>query len=171
MIDFNIDNYLRISLTDVILVCISTFLIIMIARKYFWSKLLEFVQKRQDLIQENIDASVQLKSEAQKVKDAYDLQMKEAGKQAHSILESARESASLEKKQILEKAESQAALIKAQAKEDILREKRNAQKDMREAISSVALEAAKKLVEKEMDQDLQKKFVDDFIEQAGDKQW
>ena len=27
MIDFNIDNYLRISLTDVVLVCISTFLI------------------------------------------------------------------------------------------------------------------------------------------------
>ena len=26
MIDFNIDNYLRISLTDVVLVCISTFL-------------------------------------------------------------------------------------------------------------------------------------------------
>ena len=33
MIDFNIDNYLRISLTDVVLVCISTFLIVMFAKK------------------------------------------------------------------------------------------------------------------------------------------
>ena len=40
MIDFNIDNYLRISLTDVVLVCISTFLIVMFAKKFFWGKLL-----------------------------------------------------------------------------------------------------------------------------------
>ena len=40
MIDFNIDNYLRISLTDVVLVCISTFLIVMFAKKFFWDKLL-----------------------------------------------------------------------------------------------------------------------------------
>ena len=39
MIDFNIDNYLRISLTDVVLVCISTFLIVMFAKKFFWDKL------------------------------------------------------------------------------------------------------------------------------------
>ena len=52
MIDFNIDNYLRISLTDVVLVCISTFLIVMFAKKFFWDKLLTLIQKRQDLIQE-----------------------------------------------------------------------------------------------------------------------
>ena len=32
---FNIDNYLRISLTDDVLVCISTFLIVLIAKKFF----------------------------------------------------------------------------------------------------------------------------------------
>ena len=52
---FNIDNYLRISLTDVVLVCISTFLIVMIAKKFFWDKLLTLISKRQALIQENID--------------------------------------------------------------------------------------------------------------------
>ena len=42
---------------------------------------------------------------------------------------------------------------------------------MREAISDVAIEAAKKLVEKEMDEKIQKQFVQDFIDQAGDKEW
>lgn len=46
MIDFNIDNYLRISLTDVVLVCISTFLIVMFAKKFFWDKLLTLIQKQ-----------------------------------------------------------------------------------------------------------------------------
>ena len=40
---FTIENYLRISLTDVILVMISTILIVLIAKKFFWSKLVAFV--------------------------------------------------------------------------------------------------------------------------------
>ena len=67
MIDFNIDNYLRISLTDVVLVCISTFLIVMFAKKFFWEKLLTLIQKRQDLIQENIESSVAIKKRAEDV--------------------------------------------------------------------------------------------------------
>ena len=69
---FNIDNYLRISLTDVVLVCISTFLIVMIAKKFFWDKLLTLISKRQALIQENIDSSVQLKKEAEDIKEQYE---------------------------------------------------------------------------------------------------
>ena len=41
---------------------------------------------------------------------------------------------------------------------------------MKEAISDVAIEAAKKLVDKEMDESTQRKFVDDFLAKAGDQQ-
>ena len=42
---------------------------------------------------------------------------------------------------------------------------------MKDAISSVALEAAKKLVSKEMDEETQKKYIDDFIDKAGNSKW
>lgn len=54
MINFTIENYLRISWQDVILVCISSLIIVLVCRKYFWSKLLTFIEKRQQLIQNNI---------------------------------------------------------------------------------------------------------------------
>ena len=41
----------------------------------------------------------------------------------------------------------------------------------KKAISDVALSAASQLIKKEMDEETQKQFVEDFIEQAGDKQW
>lgn len=44
MVDFNIDNYLRISPTDVILVLISTALIILFAKHFFWDKLTAFIK-------------------------------------------------------------------------------------------------------------------------------
>ena len=85
MIDFNIDNYLRISFTDVVLVCISTLLIVLFAKHFFWNKLVAFVKKRQDLIQENIDASITLKEEASQIKAQYDEKMKHAGQEAHAL--------------------------------------------------------------------------------------
>ena len=162
MINFNIDNYLRISLTDVVLVLISTCLIIIIAKHFFWDKLVAFMQKRQAIIQENTDASNQLKMEALNQKEVYDAKLKDVGKEAHSILESAKARAEEEKDEIIQNAQNQAEHIKRKAQEEI---------EMREAISDVAIEAAKKLVEKEMDEKIQKQFVQDFIDQAGDKEW
>ncbi|MBL6443857.1 MAG: ATP synthase F0 subunit B, partial [Holdemanella sp.] len=104
MIDFNIDNYLRISLTDVVLVCISTFLIVMFAKKFFWEKLLTLIQKRQDLIQENIDSSVAIKKQAEDVKEQYDEKLRNVSQEAHTILVSARAHADQEKQQIIKEA-------------------------------------------------------------------
>ena len=129
------------------------------------------MQKRQAIIQENIDASNQLKMEALNQKEVYDAKLKDVGKEAHSILESAKARAEEEKDEIIQNAQNQAEHIKRKAQEEIERDKRNAQKEMREAISDVAIEAAKKLVEKEMDEKIQKQFVQDFIDQAGDKEW
>ncbi len=171
MADFNIANYLRISLTDVVMVFISTLLIILFAKHFFWDKILAFVQKRQDLIQENIDSSVELKSQAQASKDAYDEKLKGAGQEAHLILESARSDASQQKEQILQQAKAEADRMKERAQEEMERDRRKADLEMQNAISDVAIEAAKKLVDKEMDEDTQRKFVDDFIRQAGDKEW
>ena len=171
MIDFNIDNYLRISLTDVVLVLVSTCIIILIAKHFFWDKLLEFMEKRQAIIQDNIDSSEKMKQEAMAQKEEYDAKLKNAGKEAHSIIESAKARGEQEKEEIIQNAQNQAEHIKKKAHEEIERDKRNAQKEMREVISDVAIEAAKKLVQKEMDEETQKQFVDDFIAQAGDKEW
>lgn len=168
---FTIENYLRISLTDVILVMISTILIVLIAKKFFWSKLVAFVEKRQQLVQANIDSSLALKKEAEDLKDQYDKQIMSAGQEANVILENARAQATQEKKQILSKAHQEAVLLKQKAQEDIEREKRNAQNSMKDAIGEVAVDVAKRFVANQMDEETQKKYVDDFISEAGDKSW
>lgn len=170
-ISFNIANYLRIDLQDVIMVLISTALIILFAKHFFWNKILTFVQKRQDLIQDNINTSVNLREQAHQEKAQYDEKIKNAGKDAHVIIETARANANEQKKQIIGAAETEAARMKQKAQEDIDRDRLKAQDDMKTAIGDVAIEAAKKLVGREMDDELQRKFVDDFISEAGDQKW
>ena len=46
MVDFNVANYLRINLQDMIMTLISTILIVLFAKHFFWDKILAFVKKR-----------------------------------------------------------------------------------------------------------------------------
>ena len=86
MIDFNVANYLRINLQDMVMTLISTVLIVLFAKHFFWDKILAFVKKRQDLIQGNIDSSEDLKKAALAQKEKYDVQMQHAGQDAHVII-------------------------------------------------------------------------------------
>lgn len=171
MIDFNIDNYLRISWQDVLLVCISSLIIVLVCRHFFWDKLLAFVAKRQALIQDNIDSSEALKKEAGELKEQYDDKIRHAGAEASQILANARNEAELEKEQILKSAHSQAENIEKQAREEIDKERIAAQSEMKSAIADVAFAAAGQILQQEVDAEKQKQVIDDFIQQAGEQKW
>lgn len=171
MIDFNIDNYLRISWQDVLLVCISSFIIVLICRHFFWDKLIAFIQKRQALIQSNIDASEKLKQDAQEARNRYDQQLASAGAKANEIIDQAKKEANLEKNQILADAKAQADNMERAAKEDIERDRLRAQSEMKNAITDVAFAAAKQILESEIDENRQQEIVDRVIDQAGEGKW
>lgn len=171
MIDFNIDNYLRISWQDVLLVCISSLLIVLFCKHFFWDKLLAFIDKRQKLIQNNIDSSEQLKAEALKEKQAYDAQLASAGSKANAIIDRAKREAKAEKEQILAEARSQADNISRAAQEEIERDRLRAAGEMKDAITDVALAAAGQILGAEIDADKQKKILDDLIDEAGEGKW
>lgn len=168
--DLNISNYLRISWQDVILVCISTLIIVLFAKHFFWDKIIAFVHKRQNLIQENIDSSEKLKAEAEQIKEQYADKMKGAGAEAAAMLDGARDQAQLEKDRILESARMQAAHIEASAKEEIDLEKRRAYKEMKNAITDVAMAAASQILQEELDEEKQKQLIDRYLEETGDSE-
>lgn len=92
------------------------------------------IQKRQELIQENIDSSVEIKKQAEDIKEKYDEKMRNVSQEAHTILVSARAHADQEKQQIIEQANNEAKRIKENASEDIERQMRDAQKDMKKLL-------------------------------------
>lgn len=171
MIDFAIDNYLRISWQDVLLVCISTFLIVIFCKHFFWNKLLEFIARRQALIQDNIDSSEKLRNEALEEKKQYDAQLASAGAKANEIIAQARREAEAQKTEIVDSARAQADNIGRAAREDIERDKLKAQKEMKTAITDVALAAAGQILESEIDETRQKEILDKLIDQAGEGKW
>lgn len=169
--DINITNYLRLDPVDMALVCISTFIICLIAKRYFWDVVLDYFKQRSDAIASDINAGAEAKLAGEDYKVQYETQLANVKGEAHEILETAKRNAALEKKEILASARCEAEGLKTKAIQDIEREKVHAQKEMRQTISDVAFEAAGKIIKKEFNEKEQQRYVDEFIEHAGDDSW
>ena len=164
----NIDDYLRINLYDAILVLISTFLIVCIAKKFFWNFVKDYLDKRSAVIQEQLDESANKLKESTALKAEYEEKLSGVKAEAKEIIAIAKETASKEAEDIVAKAKDSAEAMKEKAALEIENEKARVKKQIKEEISEVAFLAASKVVLKELDEETHKKYVSDFIEQAGE---
>ncbi len=170
-IDFDINSYLRLNIVDMLVICISTFLIVVIAKKFFWDKVNTYLQERQQAIQQDIDEAVKQREEATRIKQQYNEELASVKGEARDIIEHAKSVATNERKEVLDKAKQEAEAMKEKATADIEREKMQVRNELKEQITEVAFLAAQKIVEKELDEEKHKQYVDEFIEQAGDSSW
>ncbi len=83
----NIDNYLRLDLVDVTLVLISTFLMVMFAKKYFWKYVQEYLEKREALIQKELDDASNRDIESKKLLDEARQKIYDVQEQANEIMD------------------------------------------------------------------------------------
>lgn len=167
----NIDDYLRINVSDAVLVLISTLLIVFIVKKFFWNYVREYLEKRQAFIQSQLDESTKALSESNELKEKYEQQMANVKAEANEIIANAKAEAKAEANDIVSKAKANAEAMKEKAMLDIENEKSKVKEQIKEEISEVAFLAASKVVEKELDENTHKKYVDDFIKEAGEGSW
>ena len=169
--DINIDNYLRIDVQDMIMVLISTFLIIIIVKKFFWNYLREYLKNREAFIQGQLDESAANLKASDELKLQYEEKLAGAKNEANEIISNASTNAKNEANEIVNAAKLQAEAIKEKAQAEIEHEKSKVRNEMKEQISEVAFMAAQKVVEKELDEEVHKKYVEDFIKEAGEEEW
>lgn len=167
----NIDDYLRINLYDAVLVLISTLLIVLIVKKFFWNYVRQYLEQRQAFIQSQLDESKANLQESEKLKTQYEGKMANAKQEALDLISAAKNTASREAGEIVSKARDDAHAIKEKAEMEIEHEKAKVREQLKEEISEVAFLAARKIVEKELDESTHKKYVEDFIDEAGEQTW
>ena len=167
----NIDDYLRINLYDAVLVLISTLLIVLIVKKFFWNYVRQYLEQRQAFIQSQLDESKANLQESEKLKTQYEEKMANAKQEALDLISAAKNTASTEAGEIVSKARDDAHAIKEKAEMEIEHEKAKVREQLKEEISEVAFLAARKIVEKELDESTHKKYVEDFIDEAGEQTW
>ncbi len=140
--------------------CLIIALIVIV---FAYKPVAKYIKTRQDYIENKMKNA----KDNEKISEANRLisekNITDSKKQASKIIENAKIAANKEKEEIISKIDEEIASKKMQAEEDILRERKNAEEEIKENIIDVALVATSKLLEKEVDNVDNKKFLDDFI--------
>ena len=155
------------SVSAVVTQLLATLVLFIIVRKFLWGPAMDFIEKRKSFVDENLRSARELQEQAEKQFAESEEAIKKSYHEARAIVEDAKVKAMNEQDAIIAKAVNEARLKKEQADREIEQEKVRAQKEMREEIIEVALAAAQKIVERELNENDEREFVEKFVEEVG----
>lgn len=154
---------------DMVAQLIFFLILIALVRKFAWGPLMNMMEKRENYVASEIESAEQSREEAEKAaKDATE-QLNNVRQEAQKIVEDAKTAGIKQEQDIIESARAEADRIKEQAKSDIQNEKEQAIQALQAQVASLSVLVASKVIEKEIDEQDQKTFIEDYIKEVGEE--
>jgi F-type H+-transporting ATPase subunit b len=125
------------------------------------------MNSRTQNIEDQIKDAEERVKQAQILKDQYEKRLEEAEDEGKKIVQEYRDKAVSLSSEIIEKANTEAEQIRARGKRDVERERQRAQEEIKEEVVSLALMAAEKVVDGQLDITNQHVLIKDFISKVG----
>lgn len=150
---------------------INTIILFLALRHFLFKPVTEFMQKRQEGIKKSLDDAAQKNLDAEGLISTYKGKIASASDEADEIMRERIQKAERKATDILKKAAEDANKIKDKALVEIEREKEKAVVELREEISTLAILAASKVIEKDLDDSSHKELINKFIDEVGDSKW
>jgi F-type H+-transporting ATPase subunit b len=142
---------------------ISFAVLVFLIWRFVGPALQKTVEARQQAITGRLDEAEQAKQEAESLLEDYRKQLADARSEANRIIEEARKTADSLRKDMSAKAESEADQIVRRARQEVSAERERAIQELRDEVAQISLDLAEKVVEQNLDHDLQKNLVDRYL--------
>ena len=146
---------------------INLFVLFLILRKILFKPVTDFMEKRANSIRESLENAEKRQHEADELYKMYEEQLAKAKEQAESIIAEARQRAEREYKRIIEEAHAEADKIINNSVQAIEKERLQMMKEVKNQIASLAISAASKIIEANMDTENNRRIIDKFLEKEG----
>lgn len=165
--NLSVENNLGVDLQSAIMVLVATLIIILIAKKYFWNVIVDYMEKRKAFIEGEYQKAQAVNEEANLYKQQYENKIANANEEVNKLLVNGKQLANNEYQAILNKARQDADNLIVKANEEIAYEKRKASEEMNNKIKDVAFSAAEKLIKENIRNEAKDQFVDEFIREVN----
>lgn len=137
-------------------------------KKFLFKPVKAIIEKRREEVGTLYTEAEEANASARHDKAEYSQKLLAANEEAAQIVKNATERAGRQGDEILLQAQHQAQSMLKKADEDIAQEKVKAMNEIKNDISSMALDIAQKVVEKEIKPEDHKALIDEFIASVGD---
>jgi F-type H+-transporting ATPase subunit b len=138
--------------------------------KLAFNPIVEALDRRRSTIQQHLADAEKDRDDAKKLMADYEEQIAGARSEAAKVIEEARAIGENVRKDVLEKAKAEAATILERAREEMLREKEKGVQELKDAVATLSVQIASKVLEKEIDESRHRQLVEELIKDLGDIQ-
>lgn len=143
---------------------IVTFIVLLfVLKKLAWKPLLQALITREEKIRESLEQAEHARLEAQRLIEENQRQMAHAQSEFQRMMREAREEAEKLRAKRKQEAETEARKIIDQGKMEIEREKDTALAQLRAEVADLAILAASKILDEELDEKKHRKVVDSLL--------
>ena len=142
-----------------------TFLLLLyVLRRFAWGPIAKALSEREAKIEASIRSAETALDEARKIQADNEKARRESEQEAQRILRQARETAERLRSEEVEKTRDQIRQMQEQAQAEIEREKQGALTELRAEVADLAIRAAEKILDENLDAVRQQRLVKDFLE-------
>lgn len=141
----------------------ATVILLMVLWRWVYAPFRKALHARHLAIKEKLDNAASKQSLANQDRGEASQILKAAKIEAQEIITSAQNDGYHKRKQIIDKAQEESMRITNQSKRDLIRARKEAEAKINEEIKVIALAAAKKIIEVEINAKKHEQLIDDFI--------
>ncbi|MBD3226228.1 MAG: F0F1 ATP synthase subunit B [Caldithrix sp.] len=142
---------------------ITFFIVLFILSKIALKPLLGVVENREKEISDNLDKARKEREESEALVEKHRKMIEEAESEGQKILKENQKLAENARQEILDKANQESDKMIEKAKEEIVRQKAGALAELKAEVADLAVGAAEKIIEQNLDKDKQKSIVENYI--------
>ncbi|MBU1863126.1 MAG: F0F1 ATP synthase subunit B [Candidatus Omnitrophica bacterium] len=140
-------------------------ILLFLMHRFLFKPLLGFLDKRSQTIASHIEVVLDNKEKSLEVLQHYEEKLQGVRSEADSLFAEVRTRAEKERSRILKEAQQESKNIVQAAKDDITREAERAKRELTKSISSLVITCSEKVLEREINEDDHKKFIQHFLKE------
>lgn len=156
---------------SIIMIWITVIVLFLVLKKFFFEKVKNFMETRSNSIQDAFDSAEAVNRRADEKMQNYTKRIANVEAEGREIIRDAKIKADAQAREIIEDANKQATEIMNKAEKNIEREKQKAMEEMRKEVAALAMLAAERIVEREIQNIGQDEIVDEVINKARSTGW
>lgn len=149
----------------------NTFVLFLILKKLLFEPVTAFMAEREKEIAEEIENAEEKNLEAEKLKEKYSSKIKDIENEGKQIIKEAKEIADEKASEIISNAREEEKEIRLKNQAELEREKAKAVNELKDEISNLTIQAASKVIGKNLKKEDHLALIDQFIDEVGDVKW
>lgn len=150
---------------------ITVVVLVLILKKYFFEKVYNFMEERRKEVENTLREAEETSQKAEEMLAEYKSQISGAEEEKNEIIRGAVAEAKAQADALVKQAYVQADQVKEKARVEIEHERTVARKELQKEVGELAMLAAGKILEKELDADKHKDVISKILDEAEETAW